>query len=279
MRTWFLFLMLWHVWLLEAVAGPADESTKPGAFEERDVQFTQAAPYSDATNLVRHFGFRVDMPEYSITNESFRLLVPRTYSTRESRGLLVWISAGDEPIIPADWEAELENHGMLFVSAHHSGNLRHPLDRFRLALDATCNICRQYKVDRRQIYIAGFSGGARIASMLGVAYADVFSGTLCICGVNFYKDVLVEKQKYYPATFAPDPGVLLLGKQSSRFALVTGEHDENRENTQSTFSAFKREGFRQVVCFEVPGMRHAMPPGKTLGAALDYLRHTQVSVR
>jgi predicted esterase len=148
-----------------------------------------------------------------------------------------------------------------------------------LALDATCNMCRQYKVDRRRIYVAGFSGGARIASMLGVAYADVFTGTLCICGVNFYKDLIVDKGRYYPATFAPDPSVLLLGKQNSRFVLVTGEHDENRENTRSALSAFKREGFRQVVCFEVPGMSHAMAPGKTLGAALDYLRNAQVSVR
>ena len=279
MRTELLVLMVWPVWLTvgDAAEPPGDFTNRAG-FEERDIQFTQAAPYSDVTNLVRHFGFRVDMPEYSITNESFRLFTPRAASTHERRGLLVWISPSDEPLIPADWKGELERREILFVSAHHSGNLRHPLDRFRLALDATCNICRQYAVDRRCIYIAGFSGGARIASMLGVAYADVFTGTVCICGVNFYKDVAVAKGRYYPATFVPDPSVLLLGKQSSRFVLLTGEHDENRENTQSTFNEFKREGFRHVVCFEVPGMSHAMPPGKTLGEALDYLRH-EVSVR
>jgi len=272
MRTGLLFLMLWSVWLQsEAAAGPPDDSANPAGCEERDMQFTQAAPYSDVTNLTRHFGFRVEMPEYSIADESFRLLIPRAYSTHESWGLLVWISASDEPIIPSDWEPELEKHRLLFVGARHSGNQRHPLDRFRLALDATCNICRRYKVDRRRINIAGFSGGARIASMLGVAYADVFTGTLCICGVNFYKDVAVAKGKYYPATFVPDPSALLLGKQGSRFVLLTGEHDENREMTQSTFSEFKREGFRHVVCLEVPGMSHAMPPGKTIGEALDYL--------
>ena len=273
MRSQLFFLILWPIWLpVEAIGGPPGESAKAGGFEERDVVFTQTAPYSDATNIARHFGFRVDMPEYSITNESFHVLIPRGYSPDEKRGLVVWISANDEPIIPADWEEELENRGLLFVSAHHSGNLRQPLDRFRLALDATCNMCRQYKIDRRHIYVAGFSGGARIASMLGVAYADVFAGTLCICGVNFYKDVVMDNgKKYYPSTFAPDPGVLLQGKQSSRFVLVTGEHDENRENTQATFRAFKRQGFQHVGCFEVPGMRHAMPARKILAEALDYL--------
>ena len=272
MRTRIFFLILCLVWSpLKAAAAPSEESTKPHAFEERDLQFTQAAPYSDATNITRHFGFRVDMPEYSVTNESFRVLIPRADATSESHGLLVWISASDEPGIPADWKAELVNHGTLFISAHHSGNQRHPLDRFRLALDATCNMCRQYKIDRRHIYIGGFSGGARIASMLAIAYADLFTGTLSVCGVNFYKDVALDKGKYYPATFAPDPGVLPLARQNSRFVLVTGEHDENRDNIQSAFREFKREGFRHVVCLEIPGMSHAMPAAKTLGEALDFL--------
>jgi hypothetical protein len=272
MRIGLLFLVLWPVLLqVKAIAGPPGDSTNTTGLEQRDLQFTQVAPYSDGTNITRHFGYRVDMPEYSITNESFRLLIPRAYSTHGSWGLLVWISANDDPIIPVDWENELEDRGLLFISARHSGNHRHPLDRFRLALDATCNICRSYKVDRRRIYVAGFSGGARIASMLGVAYADVFTGTVCVCGVNFYKDVTVAKDEYSPATFVPDPGVLLLGKRTGRFVLLTGEHDENRENTRSTFREFRREGFRQVVCFEVPGMSHAMPTGKTFGKALDYL--------
>ena len=50
------------------------------------------------------------MPDYSIANESFRLLIPRASSSQESWGLLVWISASDEPIIPSDWEAELQKH-------------------------------------------------------------------------------------------------------------------------------------------------------------------------
>ena len=272
MRTELLALILWFAGLqVEAVAGPSNDSAEPAGLAEQKMQFAQGAPYSNLTNLTQHFGFRADAPDYCITNESFRVLIPRAYSTDGSWGLLVWISPSDEPIIPSDWEAELEKHRMLFVAAYHSGNHRHPLDRFRLALDATSNICRRYKIDRHRINVAGFSGGARIASMLGVGYADIFTGTLCICGVNFYKDVLVGQGKYYPATFVPDPGVLLQGKQNSRFVLLTGEHDENRENTQSAFNIFKREGFRHVVCFEVAGMSHALPSGKKLGEALDYL--------
>ena len=78
--------------------------------------------------------------------------------------------------------------------------------------------------------------------------------------------------QYYPATFTPNPGVLLQGKRGGRFVLQTGEHDENRDNTAQIFAkGFKREGFRNVRYLEVPGLRHEMPTAKTLATALEYL--------
>jgi predicted esterase len=261
--------MLWSACAYAALQDTPADSSSP---ERREITFTQTAPYSDETNLTRHFGYKVPLPAYTITNESFRVIIPESYSTNGSWGLLVWISPSDDPMIPADWRTELVKHQLLFVSASRSGNERHPLDRFRLALDATCNLCRRCKVDRRRIYIGGFSGGARIASMLGVAYADIFTGTLCVCGVNFYTDIAALHGQYYPATFTPDLGVLLLGKRSGRFVLLTGEQDENRENTQRvSASGFKREGFRNVLYLEVPGMGHSMPAATVFSTALDYL--------
>ena len=250
----------------------ADEIRTGTALIRMDQQFLQTAPYSDATNITKHFGYTVPLPEYAITNESFELKVPEVLSTNESWGLLVWISPNDEPTIPPDWDRELEKHRLLFVSSRRSGNSRHPLDRFRLALDATCNMCRRYTVDRRRIYIGGFSGGARIASMLGVAYADIYTGTLCVCGVNFYKDVAAGGGQYYPATFTPSPNVLPLGKRTGRFVLLTGQHDENRASTERiSTQGYKREGFRNVLYLEATGLGHEMPPAATLGTALDYL--------
>jgi predicted esterase len=266
-------LVLLSAALCEAITFGADETTTNalGSANE-EAHFTDRAPYSDATNITRHLGYTVELPPYSVTNESFRVLIPRIPPTNGSWGLLVWISPDDQSTIPSDWQSELSNHTLLFVSALHSGNSRHPLDRFRLALDAACNMCRRYNVDRRRIYIGGFSGGARMASMLGIGYGDIFTGTLCVCGVNFYTDLPISGGKYFPGTFVPDQGVLLRAKRSDRFVLLTGENDENRENTKSaSVSGFKREGFRHVLYLEVPAMGHEMPEGRILAQALDYL--------
>lgn len=244
----------------------------PTALARTDLRFGQAAPYSDAEGITKHFGFTVPMPEYSITNESFELRAPETLAANEAWGLLVWISPDDDPTTPGDWDSELSKQHLLLVSAHRCGNTRHPLDRFRLALDATSNMCRRYKVDRQRIYIGGFSGGARIASMLGVAYADVFTGTLCVCGANFYRDIPASGGQYYLATFTPNPGVLLQAKRGGRFVLVTGDHDENRDSmSRIATRGFKGEGFRHVLYLEAPGLGHEMPSAKALATALEYL--------
>jgi hypothetical protein len=134
-----------------------------------DLRFSASAPYSSRAAVSRHFGYTSAMPDYNVTNELFQAIVPASQSTNTNTpwGLLVWISPSDEPRIPSDWDAELEKRQLILVGAYRSGNGRQPVDRFRLALDATYNICRRYKVNRDRIYVGGFSGGGRIASMLG----------------------------------------------------------------------------------------------------------------
>lgn len=203
-------------------AGPGS-----GARDETQ-QFTNSAPYGSAAQITRHFGYTVPLPAYDVASERFRVILPKNEETNQALGLLVWISAENNARVSEDLVAQLAAHRLLLVSPLKAGNDRHPLDRFRLALDGACNMCRLYPVDTKRIYVGGFSGGSRIASMLGVAYGDLFAGTLCICGVNFYLDVRGPGGEQYPGTFIPDPGALARAKQVGRFALITGETDPNR---------------------------------------------------
>jgi len=254
-------------------AGAAD--TNRVALGRHDVQFSQSAPYVTTAEIKRRFGVSVPTRDYEITGQKFQLFIPEAYATNSDWGLLVWISPGDQPRIPSDWDLELAKHRLLFVSAYDSGNNRPVVNRIRLALDATCNVCRQFKIDRRRIYIGCFSGGSRMASMIGIAYPDIFAGTLCICGVDFYRPVPTGVRQYYPATFLPDAQVLSLAKKSGRFVLLTGESDFNRENTKAVLEkGFKPNGFAHVLYLEVPGMKHAIPGPTDLNTALEFLDGT-----
>lgn len=272
-RAWPVFLPLLLVCVLGHAAEPASTSdTNTVVSRHADVQFVRSAPNTTSADTMRRFGFRSTGKGYNLPAEKFQIVVPGTFSTNLPWGLLVWISPGDEPKIPPAWEAELARQQLLFVGAYKSGNQRDVTERSRLALDAAFNMRSLYKIDPNRVYLAGMSGGGRMASVLGVAYADVFTGTICICGVDFYKDVPRAKGITFLHSYTPDAGMLARARSSRRFVLLTGELDFNRQNTQDILrNGFQREGFSHVLYLEVPGMKHALPPAKVLGTALEFL--------
>lgn len=111
-------------------------------------------------------------------DEKFGLYVP-TQKPAKGYGLLVWVSPLDGAGMPPGWHATLEERGVIFVTAARSGNQTSPLGRrIPLALTATANVARSHAVDPDRVWIAGFSGGARIAERMALAYPDVFSGAI-----------------------------------------------------------------------------------------------------
>jgi hypothetical protein len=108
--------------------------------------------------------------------------------------------------------------------------------------------------------------------MVGIAYADVFSGTFPIVGVTFYKPMPAPGGRHYPPSFAPAGTILADAKKRNRYVLLTGSKDFNRENTKDVYRrGFKAEGFRHVLYLEIPDMGHALPAGEWFAKGLDFL--------
>jgi len=237
------------------------------------VRFTESPPQSSDPLQVRYRLMAAeDPPAYDVTRESFEILLPRGYDRTVPHGLFVWIHSGDQPRIPAEWEEILAKHRLVFIGANRSGNPRNIFDRIRLAIDANHNVRKHLNIDGRRVYVSGFSGGSRVASMLGVAWGEMFSGTVCCMGVNFYTDVGGPDGKVYGLSYLPDESLLPLVKKHCRFALVTGERDFNRANTLGAFeNGFQKEGFANVRVFDIPGHGHSPPSADWLDQALAFV--------
>jgi predicted peptidase len=142
----------------------------------------------------------------------------------------------------------------------------------RLAVDANFNLRKLFNVDGRRVYVSGFSGGSRVASMLGVCFGEMFSGTVCFMGVNFYTDIPMGADKAYPPGYIPDDQVLPLAKKFCRYVLVTGTKEMNHAETLSTFeNGFRTEGFASVKLLDVPDQKHTPPAAEWLGRAIEFL--------
>ena len=242
------------------------------AEETNIVQFKVSAPYSSEEEIGRRFGFRPPFPPYDIVSEKFRLTVPASYSTNSAWGLVVWLSPGEDGSITPDWQDELGKHKILIVAPLNAGDERHPLDRLRLALDATSNVCRRYRIDRKRIYVAGFSAGARMASMIGIACGDIFTGMLCVSGINFHMNVPASGGQYFPASFYPSADILYFARTHAKYVLMVGEKDPDRDLIRLVAErGFVRDGFKNVLFIEVPGLQRALPGISPLDQALTFL--------
>ena len=238
-----------------------------------DIAFEQSSPLSADSELKRRVAATNEPPPFDIAKEKFRVVIPKDYTRDTAWGLFVWVDASPVPNVPPDWVWALAAKKLLFVAAYDTGNERNSFDRCRLAVDSVHNMKSRFHVDPDRVYVSGVSGGGRLASMLGVAYADVFTGCFPMVGVNFYKSVPTgEPRMAWLPKYRPDPRVLESAKAKNRYVLLTGEKDFNRENTTRIFrDGFEAEGFRNVLLIDVPGMGHGRPSAEWLLKGIEFL--------
>ncbi|MBM4183947.1 MAG: hypothetical protein FJ207_06940 [Gemmatimonadetes bacterium] len=269
-----------------ACSAPAAEAQAP-ATAHRTGEFqailTQRAPESDPRRWSERFQFRGDLDDwnYHLATESFSLYVPPSYEPDgEPFGVVVWVSAFDRGDIPAELRAVLDERRLIWVGPNNAGNRRHLFPRMGLALDAVRNVTELYDVDADRIYVSGLSGGGKVAAMLAVAWADVFTGGLPIIGMTTYLRVPVASSPgqtvYRFAT--PPPDVLALAKQHP-IVIMTGSGDFNREECRLTAAAYQREGFTDLHLVDIDGMGHEMPSAENFGRRLDLLLASSAAAR
>jgi predicted esterase len=258
---------------LVALLLAAQEAKKP-AFTPgaSDVTFESSPELCDVDEVKARFRASDKIPPYDVKNEKFKLIVPKSYAHGAKWGLFVYVNADDSPGIPGEYEPVLEKRKLIAVAPYKAGNGRNVFDRFRLAVDAAFTLQKRFNIDPARVYVSGFSGGARVSSMLAVAYADLFSGAIPLCGVNFYTEIPSEPGKHWPVGYIPVNEALAIAKSKGRYVLVTGEKDFNLANTRAVYEhGFKKEGFKNAKLLEVPGMGHSPAPAEWLDKGLEFL--------
>ncbi|MBK8094203.1 MAG: hypothetical protein IPK32_20110 [Verrucomicrobiaceae bacterium] len=244
---------------------------KPGL--RGQITFSESPPHSDALEVKLRLSAAETPPAYDVKKELFDVLLPKNYRDSDPHGLFIWISASDKPTIPAEWEPLLAEKKLIFIGAHHSGNPRSVFDRMRLAIDANYNLRKLANIDPTRVIVSGFSGGARVASMLGVCYADIFPNTICCMGVNFYTDVATPDGKQrFSIGYLPHTDFVQIAKSQCRYVLITGEKDFNLPNTQAVFTnGFQKEGFKAAEMLNIPAHGHSPPKAEWMKKAIDFL--------
>lgn len=255
--------------LLGEVSGYRGELTSnacpvvAGAVEELDCPFERSRHMLDARTLrQRIYGnwraIGSGAVSGDLTSERFLVRAPRNYDPRTPAGLLVWVAAGESGEIPAVFFPALDELGCVAIGAANSGNSREINDRIQLALDGAATAQSRFHIDPRRVYVAGISGGAKIAAMTWACFPDVFAGAVPIVGMASYKDTPAGAQGVWPALFARPAAPLFRTLKAQRAAVMTGPPDFNYQNIIPMVEAISRDGIA-VRVFEYLDMGHTLP--------------------
>ena len=208
-----------------------------------------------------------------LAQEHFSVYIPdRPHSPSGTYSLLVFIPPWPRAEVPRAWIAMLNRYNTILVTAANSGNDAPILDRREpLALLAAHNVMAQYPVDPQQVYIGGFSGGARVALRLALGYPDVFHGALLNAGSDLIGTADLP---------LPPADLFRRFQESTRLVYLTGERDqENLARDMQSRRSLEKWCVFDVVTQTEPRTEHELAPAPDFSRSLEALLSAPREVR
>lgn len=153
------------------------------------------AVYSILFLLVTVFGYTQDKPLLptgviidsvkvaAVPTESYTIYFPKKYDGKTPLAVVFIFepaARGKEGIAPFIPAAETYQYILVCSNTLKNGSIQNNIAIANRLFDA---VLENYTVDTAQLYIAGFSGGARLASYFGIS-TGVFQGVIA-CGASF----------------------------------------------------------------------------------------------
>lgn len=187
---------------------------------------------------------------------NWQVYVPETYDSSKPSGILVYVSPKPRGQMPNGWRPLFDEENLIFISADQSGNKVLTKRRMLFAALAPYVLAQTYKIDPSRVYVSGFSGGGKVASIAAIQFANLFTGAIYICGVEFWSNIPPELQ----------PRVM-----SNRYVFLTGGRDFNRDLTKKVYGRYERAGVPNIHLMDIAGMGHDEPGREDFRDAIHYL--------
>lgn len=170
--------------------------------------------------------------------------------------LVLFISAGDQPAGWSQLQSVSEQKRIAFASPYGAGNNTPMPRRIRIVLDVLDDLRRRHRIDPDRTYLAGFSGGGRVACGIAFALPELFGGVMPVCAGGDLRD---------------EPWLRHRVIDRLSIAMITGTGDFNRGEVERFRGPMLTEiGVRTKVTV-VDKLGHAIPDAKAFADVLDWL--------
>jgi predicted esterase len=194
--------------------------------------------------------------DYDSAKQSYELFVPQRPDPKAPLPVVLYISPANQAAGWKSFEGPCKQMGFLFAGVRDAGNDVPIKKRVRIVLDVLDDVRRQFPTDPDRTYLAGFSGGGRIACAIGFALPDVCGGVLPICAAGDLREETWLRQR-------------VIDRLS--VAALTGQNDFNRGEVERWRVPFLQAVGVRARSWVEPNLGHGIPGEKTLAEALRWL--------
>jgi len=183
---------------------------------------------------------------------NFRVRIPKCES---ACGVLVFVKPTPIADLSHAWVDLLDARKLIWVSADGFGNKRPTAQRVVMTMMAVKLATSRATLDPRRTYVAGMSGGGRIASQVITRFPETFSGAILIVGADYFM-----------------PGEPLKSQLQARpIVFITGDRDFNHGEMLRVFARYQEAGLQRTKLMDIPRFGHQNPSAAELAEALDFL--------
>ena len=193
---------------------------------------------------------------YDSTTQRYDLYAPGENALAERFPLVLFIPFQDQPM---GWDylgPICARERVIYVEPYRAGNRTPIARRIRIALDCLDDVRRRYPVDPDRTYVAGYSGGAATAVMIGFALPEYFGG-------------VIAASTHFP----PPHSAWRIDRLRSGLSIasIVGEKEvPGFEMPRVQTPIFEALGIRMRT-HVIPRLGHAAPPPASFSAAFRWL--------
>ncbi len=210
---------------------------------------------------------------YDSTKQRYELFVPATAKAKNPKTkakskaknaepaeaglpLVLFISAGDQPAGWSQLQSVCQQKGIAFASPYGAGNNTSMPKRIRIVFDVLDDLRRKHRIDADRTYLAGFSGGGRVACGIAFSLPELFGGVIPVCASGDLRD---------------EPWLRHRAIDRLSVAMITGTGDFNRGEVERFRGPMLADMGVRTKVTTVEKLGHGIPDAKTFADVIDWL--------
>lgn len=210
-------------------------------------------------------GYDSTKQRYELFVPAAKVVAPKSKTKSRSRNaepvdaglpLVLFVSASEQPAGWGQLQSVCQQKGIVFASPYEAGNNTPMPRRIRLVLDVLDDVRRRHRIDPDRTYVAGFSGGGRVACGIAFSLPELFGGAIPVCAGGDLRD---------------EPWLRHRVIDRLSVAMITGTSDFNRGEVERFRGPMLTDvGVRTKVTV-VEKLGHSIPDAKTFADVIEWL--------